>query len=192
MISFLSRSSPIVVVRDESNGGGFRQLRWLPLLNSSRRVCPTRIICFPSPCRNDAWETRNMSSYCNNCVFRVLWLSEYSHGMPRRKPTVPERKKLAVAAVEYIEHYTVTQPDISAYDLAFRGHGKIDWLHAQSRDGIAAYAASCWHKGVAPYSDWTDTDLHDSELHRQEKSRHNLAVAFEKSARLRAERDSRE
>lgn len=110
--------------------------------------------------------------------------------MPRRKPTIPERKKLAVAAVEYIEHHTATQPDISAYDLAFRGLGKIDWLHAQSRDGIAAYAASCWHTGVAPYSDWTDTDLHDAELHRQEKSRHNRVVALESNARLRAERDA--
>lgn len=121
---------------------------------------------------------------------RALALRNTVTGMPRRKPTVAERKKLAVAAVEYIDFYASTQSEISAYDLAFRGLGKIDWLHAQSRDGIAAYAAACWHKGIAPYSDWTDTDLRDAELHRQEKSRHNRAVALETNARLRAERDA--
>ena len=158
--------------------------------NFSSACRPTSIIRFHPSHRNDAPEKPKYVAYLNNSASLPLRLPGYSRAMPRRKPAIAERRKLAVAAVEYIEHHTVTQPDISAYDLAFRGLGKIDWLHAQSRDGIAAYAASCWHTGVAPYSDWTDTDLHDAELHRQEKSRHNRVVALESNARLRAERDA--
>jgi len=106
--------------------------------------------------------------------------------MARRKPTVAERAQLARAAVDYIEHYAVKEPETNAYDLAFRGLGKIGWLHAQSRDGIASYAARCWATGEAPYADYSDYDLAMAELDREAQSRHNRRAA------LHAERDAAE
>ncbi|MDH6681039.1 hypothetical protein M2284_005282 [Rhodococcus sp. LBL1] len=111
-------------------------------------------------------------------------------GVAKRKPTIPERAQLARAAVEYIEHYTAKEPDASAYDLAFRGLGKIGWLHAQSRDGIAAYAAQCWATGQQPYAGHSHYDLQLAELDRQAQSRHNRRVALERSAELRRKRDT--
>ncbi|MFJ4651120.1 hypothetical protein ACIP5Y_07580 [Nocardia sp. NPDC088792] len=110
--------------------------------------------------------------------------------MPRRKPTIPERSQLARAAVEYIEHFRRKGENAEPYDLAFRGLGKIDWLHAQSRDGIAAYAARCWANGEQPYDGWTAQEMNEAELDRQAQSQHNRRVALQNSARLRAIRDA--
>lgn len=110
--------------------------------------------------------------------------------MARRKPTIPERVQLARAAVDYIEHYRAKGDESEPYDLAFRGLGKIGWLHAQSRDGIAAYAAGCWTAGEEPYAGWTTQDMDDAEAERQRQSQHNRRVALNNSARLRAARDS--
>lgn len=83
--------------------------------------------------------------------------------MTRRKPTVPERARLARAAVDYIGRHIEKEPDQEPYDLAYRGLGPIEWLPAQSRDGIAAYAAKCWTCGEEPYAGMTDVDLEDAE-----------------------------
>ncbi|WP_280493879.1 hypothetical protein [Nocardia farcinica] len=109
--------------------------------------------------------------------------------MPRRKPTIPERAQLARAAVEYIAHYAEKEPDQEPYDLAFRGLGKIAWLHAQSRDGIAAYAAKCWVTGEEPYAGMSHADLEDAELGRQAQAAHNRAVATETNRRIQTRID---
>ena len=109
--------------------------------------------------------------------------------MNRRKPTIPERAKLTRAALEYIEYYTTKEPDASAYALAFRGLGKIAWLHAQSRDGIAAYAATCWTTWQEPYAGQRQFDFQIAELDRRAQAQHNRRVALERSAELRSQRD---
>lgn len=104
--------------------------------------------------------------------------------MARRKPTVPERAQLARAAVEYIAHYIKKEPDQGPYDLAYRGLGKIGWLHAQSRDGIAAYAGKCWITGEEPYADMTDADLADAERSRQAQAQHSRDFASRHNRQL--------
>ena len=104
--------------------------------------------------------------------------------MTRRKPSIPERAELARAAVEYIAHHADREPDQEPYDLAFRGLGKIVWLHAQSRDGIATYAAKCWITGEEPYAGMSPADLEDAERGRQEQARHNRAVATQTNRRI--------
>lgn len=80
----------------------------------------------------------------------------------------------------------------NAYDLAFRGLGKITWLHAQSRDGIAAYVAQCWTTGTQPYPEAATVDLQLAEFDRQRQSQRNRRVALKHSAELRAQRDATE
>ena len=80
----------------------------------------------------------------------------------RRKPTIEERAQLVRAAIEYIDHYRGQSSEMSAYDLAYRGLGKIAWLHPQSRDGIAAMAAT----GTNPYDALTASELQDLEDER--------------------------
>ena len=122
--------------------------------------------------------------------FRSLGLTV--RGMARRKPTIPERAQLARAAVEYIAHYAEREPDQGPYDLAFRGLGKIGWLHAQSRDGIAAYAAGCWVRGEEPYDGMTPADLEDAELGRQAQSQHGRHFATQHNRQLEADIDTRD
>ncbi|GAA1653996.1 hypothetical protein [Nocardia ninae] len=112
--------------------------------------------------------------------------------MARRKPTIPERAQLARAAVDYIAHYTGREPDQEPYDLAFRGLGKIGWLHAQSRDGIAAYAATCWIKGEEPYAGMTAFDLQDAEHGRQEQALHSRRSAIRHNRQLETAIDARD
>ncbi|WKG13600.1 hypothetical protein QX204_34165 (plasmid) [Nocardia sp. PE-7] len=104
--------------------------------------------------------------------------------MARRKPTIPERAQLAHAAVEYIAYYAHREPDQEPYDLAFRGLGKIVWLHAQSRDGIAAYAARCWVTGEEPYAGTNRADLEAAECSRRARAQHNRAAATQTSRRI--------
>ncbi|MEV0773857.1 hypothetical protein [Nocardia salmonicida] len=104
--------------------------------------------------------------------------------MARRKPTIPERAQLTHAAMEYIAHHADREPDQEPYDLAFRGLGKIVWLHAQSRDGIAAYAAKCWITGEEPYEGMDQADLEDAERGRQAQAQHNYAVATQTNQRI--------
>ncbi|MFI7531511.1 hypothetical protein [Nocardia salmonicida] len=109
--------------------------------------------------------------------------------MARRKPTIPERAELARAAVKYIAHHTEREPDQEPYDLAFRGLGKIIWLHAQSRDGIAAYAATCWITGEEPYAGMDSEDLAAAERGRQAQAEHNRAVATRTNERVQTRID---
>ncbi|MBF6102182.1 hypothetical protein IU510_29635 [Nocardia cyriacigeorgica] len=109
--------------------------------------------------------------------------------MARRKPTIPERAQLARAAVDYIAHHAEREPDQEPYDLAFRGLGKVSWLHAQSRDGIAAYAAKCWVTGEEPYAGMSPADLEDAEHGRQAQAQHNRAVAAETNQRIQTRID---
>ncbi len=112
--------------------------------------------------------------------------------MACRKPTVPERAQLARAAVEYIAHYIEREPDQGPYDLAYRGLGKIEWLHAQSRDGIAAYADKCWTAGEEPYAGMTEADLEDAERGRQAQAQHNHSVAAQHNRQLESAIDARD
>lgn len=87
--------------------------------------------------------------------------------MPRRrKPTIDERSQLVRAAIEYIDHYRAQSSELSAYELAYRGLGKIAWLHPQSRDGIASMAVT----GANPYDELTANELDDLEYERSLQS----------------------
>ena len=68
-----------------------------------------------------------------------------------RKPTIPERVELAAHALDAITRAKKRGIRGEPYDIAFKELGSVHWLHRQSRDGIAAYAATCWIKGAKPY-----------------------------------------
>lgn len=83
--------------------------------------------------------------------------------MMLRKPTIPERVQLTRDAARFIVEQVAKSDSTSPYEIAYRCLGEVMWLHPQSRDGIAAMAASCWRAGVEPYAEFGAEDLEAAE-----------------------------
>lgn len=84
----------------------------------------------------------------------------------RRKPTLQERRVIAISAVRYIAHHVAQGDPGTPYEIAFRGLGQLTWLHPQSRDGIAALAAACHADGTVPYEGLTSSEMDLLEMQR--------------------------
>ena len=83
---------------------------------------------------------------------------------PRRKPTFPERVELAMQAQYEVVQAKEIGDDREPYVIAFEKLGTVRWLHAQSRDGVAAEVARAFHAGTQPYE---GVDINTMELARR-------------------------
>lgn len=88
--------------------------------------------------------------------------------MMLRKPTIPECVQLTRDAARLIADQ-IAQGDASPpFEIAFHGLGDVAaWLHPQSRNGIAAMAASYWRAGVEPYAEFSIEELKAVEEKRE-------------------------